>query len=182
MKPVILTFSGKFIDLFDPKPDDITLEDIAHGLACCNRFAGHTKRPITVAQHSVYVARVSDSLQGLLHDASEAYLGDMTKWLKESPELGHYRDVEDKLQRIIYQKYGCPEEMTPEVAYADKLMLRFEGGEGYGLKVWNDWLMKLPNYPPVSLDERARIGAWMPWSWRQSKEAFLTCYRGLTDS
>jgi hypothetical protein len=174
-----LTYSGRFIDLFDPSPNDIVLEDIAHGLACCNRFAGHTRRPITVAQHSVYVARVSNCAQGLFHDASEAYLGDMTKWLKGMPEMEMYRTVEEKLQRIIYQKYGCPEEMTPGVAYADKLMLRFEGGQGYGEEVWDEWLAKLPGYPPVSPEERTLIGPWAPWGWRQSKEAFLAHYRTL---
>jgi len=179
MRPVILTRSGRFIDLFDPSPDDIVIEDIAHGLACCNRFAGHTKRPISVAQHSVYVARISNQTQGLFHDASEAYMGDVTKWLKMTPEMAKYREVEEKLQQIIYRKFGCPEEMTPEVAYADKLMLRFEGGQGYELSIWNDWLERLPKYPPVSLEELAMIGAWRPWSWQQSKEAFLTHYRCL---
>lgn len=177
VRPIILTRSGRFIDLFDPKEEDILLEDIAHGLACCNRFAGHTNRPISVAQHSVYVARLSNQPQGLFHDASEAYLGDITKWLKETPEMAKYREVEENLQQIIYRKFGCPKEMTPEVAYADKLMLRFEGGEGYGLPIWNGWLEKLPKYPPVSPEERAMIGPWRPWSWKQSKEAFLVHFR-----
>lgn len=176
---MILTFSGKHLDLFNPNPDDIVLEDIAHGLALCNRFAGHTRRPITVAQHSVYVARVSNQAQGLFHDASEAYLGDITKWFKSTPEMAKYREVEENLQRIIYRKFGCPEEMTPEVAQADKLMLRFEGEQGFGFVEWSNWTKRLPNYPLVTQEENLVIGPWVPWSWKQSQEAFLVHYRCL---
>src|SRR5580765_2644929 len=86
MKPLILTFSGKHVNPLNLRPEDIDIVDIAHALACCNRFAGHCRRPINVAQHSVYVSRLCDDTgferQALLHDASEAYLGDITKWLK----------------------------------------------------------------------------------------------------
>src|SRR4051812_2148358 len=103
MAPLILTYTGKHVNPFDLKPDDICIEDIAHALALCNRFAGHTKRPMSVAQHSVYVSRLCPNyrLAGLLHDASEAYLGDVTKWVKSTHEFEAYREAEDRIQYQI---------------------------------------------------------------------------------
>lgn len=201
MKPLILTYTGKEIDPLHLSPEDICIEDIAHALSMCNRFAGHTLRPISVAQHSIYVARLCDHdvncassdptklcdcgreaapLQGLLHDASEAYLGDITKWLKAQPEYAPYRNAEDAVQRAVYRKFGLPEEMLPIVAWADKLMLRFEGEQGFGKPVWTKWLKNYTTYSLVLPEEGIKIGAWKPWPWKQSEEAFLVKYHTIT--
>jgi hypothetical protein len=186
MKPLILTYSGKHVNPLDLRPEDIDIEDIAHALACCNRFAGHARRPVTVAQHSVYVSRLCDDTgfekQALLHDASEAYLGDVTKWLKSTDEFAAYRAAEDRVQEQIYSKFGCPTDMHPVVSDADKLMLRFEGEMSF--KDWPEWVEQLPNYPLLTPQENLTIGGWAPWSWKQSKEAFLVRARllGLIDN
>ncbi|MFA5286352.1 MAG: hypothetical protein WC347_12205, partial [Smithellaceae bacterium] len=76
----IHTFSGIAFDLLNPKPEMILLEDIIHSLALINRFNGAAIFPYSVAQHSLYVASLLPSelkLHGLLHDAAEAYVGDM---------------------------------------------------------------------------------------------------------
>lgn len=182
MKCIIRTFTGKEVNPLDLRPDDICLEDIAHALSLCNRFAGHTKKPISVAQHSVYVSRLLEddgimpSLQGLLHDASEAYLGDMTKWLKQTPEMEAFREAEFRTQNRIYEKFSCPSEPCKRLDWADRVMVRFEGRKGFG----PDFAIDNPNYPELTLGEFLDVGAWAPWSWKTSEEAFLTRYRLLT--
>lgn len=184
MKPFILTYTGKHVNPLDLRPEDICIEDIAHALALCNRFAGHTKKGISVAQHSVYVSRLCDeidALQGLLHDGAEAYLSDMTKWLKSTPEMRAYREAEDRAQTVIYDKFGCVVEMSEQVKVADTLMLRFEGVQGYGEPKWKKWRESLPsNYGPLTNDELKRIGKWSFWSWHAAEEVFLATFRTLT--
>jgi hypothetical protein len=78
----ILTRSGKMLDLANPRPEDICLEDVASGLANTIRFRGALGVPLTVAQHSVllsYWTGFTDEQRrfALLHDAAEAYIGDV---------------------------------------------------------------------------------------------------------
>jgi len=124
----ITTFTGREVDPLDIRFDDIDIRDIAHALALCNRFAGHTRWPISVAQHSVGVSFLSGSnrehqLQGLLHDAAEAYLGDVTKWLKDSPEMAAYRAAEDAALSTIMYKFGLPSELHSIVNAADRMAI-----------------------------------------------------------
>lgn len=181
---MISTYTGKHVNPLDLRPEDICIEDIAHALACCNRFAGHTKKPISVAQHSVYVSRLLAGtpfeMQALLHDAAEAYLGDITKWIKHTPEFEAYRFAEDRVQRQIYCHFGCDQHLdsTTLIGAADKLMLRFEGEKGFGKRAWKVW-SALIKYDIVSETEVARIGPWAPWSWRAAESVFLATFRSL---
>ena len=82
----ILTNSAKPISLVRPRADLVTPEDIAHSLAHICRFNGHCKHHYSVAQHSLLVASIvpeEDQLPALLHDAAEAYVGDMVQPLKQ---------------------------------------------------------------------------------------------------
>ena len=85
---VIRTYTGKYINVFDPDPEMIDIEDIAHSLSNTCRWGGHCRKFYSVAQHSVMVVDwlpVSDSklrLAGLMHDATEAYLTDLSKPIK----------------------------------------------------------------------------------------------------
>jgi len=81
------TCSGRRVHLLNPSPDEIAIEDIAHALSHACRFAGHVPSYYSVAQHSVLVSELLDertALWGLLHDASEAYLHDLTRPLKRA--------------------------------------------------------------------------------------------------
>ena len=91
----IQTFTGKRIYPFDPDPDLICIDDIAHALSNICRFTGHVKHFYSVAQHSVIVANaIPDSLgvphtnelylQALLHDAQEYLFSDLSRPLKRS--------------------------------------------------------------------------------------------------
>jgi hypothetical protein len=177
--PTITTFTGKRVNPLDLDPDLICIEDIAHALALCNRFAGHTKVPLSVAQHSICVSRLCffhHALQGLLHDASEAYLGDMTKWVKQTPELEGYRKIEDKIQRVIYTKFGCEALTTPVVDYADKFMVRIEAQWGF-----DEYAIDHPDYPPPSTEEELhRVEKLHSWPWKIAERKFLVEFAVLT--
>lgn len=181
MEPWIRTATGRNVNPLQLRPEDIHIEDIAHSLACINRFNGHTQKPINVAQHSVYVARYCEevtsadtiSLQGLLHDGAEAYIGDITKWVKSVPQMSFFRELEDCIQSLIFRKFGCALALHPVVEDADRVMVRYEGSRGFP----DPFIIDHPNYPPLTETQLARIGKWGHWKWRESKELFLTHFR-----
>jgi GNAT superfamily N-acetyltransferase len=192
-KPWILTYTGKAVNPLDMKPEDICIQDIAHALACVNRFAGHVAKPITVAQHSVLVSKLATSpgnsyfpsgeekqkvaLQGLLHDAAEAYLGDMTKWVKASMPV--FCEAENRLQRTIFQKFGCDETLHEMVERGDRVMVMYEAAKGFG-KAWPNHLNDRPGYEPITESEFTVIGKWAPLPWRAAEDAFLVRFRACT--
>ena len=123
--------SGRRLDLLDPSPLDIEIEDIAHGLARVARWNGQTRGPhaFSVAQHSVMVERVATLLSpnadaglrltALLHDAPEYVIGDMISPFKAM--IGDaYRTVEDRLSQAIHLRFGLPARMPPKVRAAVK--------------------------------------------------------------
>lgn len=182
MEPFITTFTGRKVNPLNLKETDISLDDIAHHLACINRFVGALKTPVNVAQHSVYVSRLLDGtgyeLLGLLHDASEAYLGDVSKWVKQHAIMEVYRRYEDDAQNTILRALHCTSYNPPELKVADRLMVRFEAWRGFDGHECH--MFTLPSHPEPTKAERDRVGKWAPWSWKASEEAFLARYRMLT--
>lgn len=123
----IRTISGKYVNVFDPNPDDILIEDIAHALSHQCRFGGHLPEFYSVAQHSLecfLLASPEEELQALMHDASEAYLLDMPKPIKLG--MPQYNDIEDKLMKVIADKFGFAHHKSDEVAQIDHFMLERE--------------------------------------------------------
>lgn len=121
------TYSGRQFFPLSPKLEDIVIEDIAHALAFQVRWAGHTRQPFSVAQHSVLVSQLvpeSEGLWGLLHDASEAYLVDVPRLIKRLTTMQAYRVAEQVLQQAIYHRFGLVGgEEPPSVKTADLLMM-----------------------------------------------------------
>ncbi len=115
--------SGRRLDLLDPSPVDIEIEDIAHGLARVARWNGQTKgaHAFSVAQHSVIVEALCVHLEpridpksrllALLHDAPEYVIGDMISPFKAVLGDG-YKDIETRLSYAIHTRFGLPAE-TP---------------------------------------------------------------------
>ena len=129
VKDSIRTVSGKYVNVFDTDPDTISIEDIAHALAHQPRFGGHLSEFYSVAQHSFlcYVNVNGDSavkFSALMHDASEAYLLDMPKPIKIN--MPQYNDVEDKLMKVISNKFGFEYPKPKEVEDIDRWMLERE--------------------------------------------------------
>lgn len=103
-KPGVMhTWSGKHVNPTDFKKEDVEVRDIAKALSLSNRFNGHTYRPYSVAEHSLvasFMAPEEYRLEALLHDAGEAYIGDVITPVKEAfPVLLEY---EDKITGIIF--------------------------------------------------------------------------------
>jgi uncharacterized protein len=111
--------SGRRLDLLDPSPMDIEIEDIAHGLARVARWNGQTlgQHAFSVAQHSVVVEEIVAHIRpdtaprwrlaALLHDASEYVIGDMISPFKAA--LGvNYKDFEERLENAIHTRFGLP--------------------------------------------------------------------------
>jgi len=125
----IQTWTGKQFYPLDPRPEEIDLMDIVVPLSRICRFTGHCSMPYTVAEHSIYVANhvsLENRLWALLHDASEAYLCDLPRPLKNLPEAAFYREAEKILQGMIVEKYGLSPTMPAEVKEADDRMLATE--------------------------------------------------------
>ena len=111
--------SGRRLDLLDPSPMDIEVEDIAHGLARVARWNGQTigDHPFSVAQHSVVVEEIAAHispglapkwrLAALLHDAAEYVIGDMISPFKAALGLD-YRLFETRLEQAIHIRFGLP--------------------------------------------------------------------------
>jgi hypothetical protein len=112
------TFTGKMIDPFDPNPALICIEDIAHALSQINRFGGHTHRPYSVAEHSVlgtYFVSRGNELEFLLHDATEAYIGDLIRPLKTRPQFAFFNDVERHVWNVIAEKFSVSRKLPQEI-------------------------------------------------------------------
>jgi 5'-deoxynucleotidase YfbR-like HD superfamily hydrolase len=127
----IQTYSGKKFQLLSPKIEDISIIDIAHALSMQCRFTGHTKHFYSIAQHSVFVSQLCYNypLYGLLHDASEAYLSDISSPLKNSGYFENYKHYENNLQELVFKKFiGKPESniIKKEVKEADLELLAIE--------------------------------------------------------
>ena len=141
--------SGRRLDLLEPSPLDIEIEDIAHGLARVARWNGQTKgaHAFSVAQHCVLVERlVADlsprltreaRLMALLHDAPEYVVGDLISPFKAAIGV-NYKDLELKLQAAIHLRFGLPslvpKTLAPLFKKADHLSAFYEATQLAGFE------------------------------------------------
>ena len=123
--------SGRRLDLLDPSPLDVEIEDIAHGLARVARWNGQTKgaHAFSVAQHCLLVERIAGELRpratrefrlaALLHDAAEYVVGDLISPFKAAVGID-YKALENRLVRAIHIRFG----IAPESPAADTLLIK----------------------------------------------------------
>ena len=146
--PSLQTASGHLISLLDPDPAMIEIADIASVLSRICRYAGHTKLPYSVAEHSVLITRwlqaqgcsVEVQKQGLLHDAPEYLIGDMTRPLKQlCPE---FKRIETGIWNAVCNRFEIDPVMFPEVKEADNRILFDEKAQVFKHNL--DWGWSLP--------------------------------------
>lgn len=156
----IQTFTGKKIDFLRVRPEDIDPRDIAHSLSLMCRFNGHVMYPYSIAQHSMEVLKRlpfnfnffdfrDNRLWALLHDAAEAYLGDVTKPLKTLLADSRvvpgpsYSDLESAFETAIAKRFDLPLPIPKEVKWADAYALRDEALCLFDFPPIEDWTGKI---------------------------------------
>jgi hypothetical protein len=126
--PYILTASGRHFDLLDPTPDQVCIEDIAAALSKLCRFTGHTSDFYSVGQHCLHVMTLVPEhlrLEALLHDADEAYTGDVSTPTKLALG-GAWQSFSQPIQTVVRARFGLPPTLSPEVKRADIIALGVE--------------------------------------------------------
>jgi hypothetical protein len=124
----IQTFTGRKFWPLDPRPGEVDILDIAHGLSQVCRYGGHTRRFYSVAEHSVIVSQyvpAQYARAALLHDASEAYLGDMVRPLKHDPRMAPFRAAEAALEHVVRERFdllGSEDEHAAIKAIDDRII------------------------------------------------------------
>jgi uncharacterized protein len=180
-QPFIVTASGMLFPLLKPEPQHVRLRDISRHLAKINRFNGATRECYSVAQHSLHVCQLLAlrkaspllQLHGLLHDAHEAYSGDITRpmklALKAHGALCNLDDIEGEISCAIFQAFDVdelPANDFPKIAHADFDMLATE---------FRDLMPEsgfAPNGTPTSFHIK-------PMRWDVAEEKFLKKFHEL---
>lgn len=126
--PWIQLVDGEPFFFENPQPESIVIEDIAESIGKLCRYTGHVRRFYSVAQHSVMVSKLVPrdlALTGLMHDATEAYIGDINRPLKRM--LGEpIKQIEQRIWEAIAAKFGLPKTLPPDIKHADNVALLVE--------------------------------------------------------
>lgn len=167
-----LTFTGRKFYPMDPQPADICIRDIAHHLSLLCRFNGAVREFYSVAQHSCLVAchlPLPLRLIGLMHDATEAYVGDMVRPLKRS--MPHYRTAEEFVWVAIQSKFGfgVTDNVMALVKRADNMALMTERRD-----------LLIQSSHPWSNPEKPWPEIIQPWSPALAEQRFLRLFDELT--
>ncbi len=166
----IITFTHRKIDPLAPDPSLLVLADIAHALSMLCRYTGHTSEFYSVAEHCVHVSDLlplEHALTGLMHDASEAYLSDLSGPLKASGKMGQYLKAEKRLMDVIAREFGFAFPLPKEVVAMDEALLHaemeqlFRGYYPYG---------RFPNAAKIT------VACWSP---KEAERQFLNRFHAL---
>lgn len=162
-----ITCTGKRVYALAPQPESIDLMDIAHGLSNVCRFGGQCRHFYSVAQHSVLVSELvppEAARWGLLHDATEAYIGDIIRPLKR--ELPDYKRIEKLWEAAIAIRFGLSLEMPASVKHADHIALTTERRDLMPPEAQGDWIEDERGFLPAP-------GRIMPLPPNAARELFL---------
>lgn len=183
--------SGRRLDLLDPSPLDIEIEDIAHGLARVARWNGQTSgaHAYSVAEHCVLVEQIAGAmapelerhwrLAALLHDSSEYVIGDMISPFKAALGLD-YHQFEDRLSAAVHMRFSVPVKVPPKIKKlikrADKASAYFEATQLAGFD--HDEAAQLFGLPDFG-DTPAPSITLNPLNADEAKAAFLSRFEAL---
>lgn len=182
--PYIQTYTGRRFYTLNPHPDDVDLADIAHSLALTARFNGHTKYFYSVAEHSVILSHLvapQNALWALLHDAAEAYLGDLVWPLRQNMNIWRpdstgddepvtVQQVEERLLRAIAWAFKLSWPIDDEIIQSDHQILVDEKKQ-----VFNDqisWGEQLRGIQPLG----AILKFWGP---DEAERQFMTRWKEI---
>lgn len=167
--PTIQLASGRYFSFLEPR--ELTIEEVAHGLSHICRFTGQSRKFYSVAQHSVLVSQLLPpelQLWGLLHDAVESVVGDVSSPLKKL--VPEYKAIEHRCEAVILAGFGITGPMPAEVKRADLVALRTEQRD---LMPSNTGLwLSIAGINPAPV----KVRAWPAW-WARLR--FLWRYRQL---
>ncbi len=174
MKPTVcMAPSGVEFNLLRPDPTTIHIGDIAHHLSQICRFTGGTRVPYSVAQHCVQACELAPpewKLAALLHDAAEAYVGDVSSPVKMLIGTA-YAPLEQRILAAIFDKFGVPtlfaKKLPMVVKRIDALMLEWEQ---------RDLLPDAPWWQKAAHPELAPI---LPWNAHEARYRFLDAFAQL---
>lgn len=168
--PTIMLNSGALLDFLDPSSSKFTIDDIAHGLSNICRYAGQCSQFYSVAEHSLHVSRVAKGHEfaALMHDAAEAFTGDITRPLKQL--VPAFKRIEREIEKAIFARFGLPTDLPKAVKDADLRVLAAEQSQ----------------IMPVGTDDWARTEEILPASIRilhlapdEAKRRFLEAFESL---
>jgi hypothetical protein len=171
----IETFTGRQFHFLDPSPDEIDIRDIAHALSLVTRYGGHVRQFYSVAEHSLLISdrlrrsgHKEHELVGLLHDASEAYLGDMPKPIKHC--LPDYQALEASVEEAIAKRFDVAWPLPDVVKEYDRRILRDERVQcmGGGINEWGTDVLE-----PLGVEVKFMAPT-------EAEAAFLDRFRELT--
>jgi len=164
------TYTGRQFYPMAPHPDDVDIVDIAHALSMLCRYNGHVTRFYSVAEHCVLMSQAAEpeiALWALLHDATEAYVGDMVRPLKVG--MPDYRAAEDRVEEAIVAHFGLPFHKPPAVKELDLRIL------------WNEREALLAEPPrPWSMHGEKLDVTIHAWSPAEAEAAYLARFDQLT--
>jgi len=175
--PYIQTLSGRRVNPFDASPGDIDPADIATALSNLCRFGGHSSAFYSVAQHSAIVADLlerdgaapDELMAALLHDAAEAYLGDLPHPIKHRSELGaHFKAAEKELEQVIQRRFELPD-AAGRIKAIDRALLATERRR-FSRVAWN--------WPELEGVEALDIEI-EPWAPERAAREFLERYERI---
>ncbi len=181
--------SGRRLDLIDPSPLDIEIEDIAHGLARVARWNGQTrgKHAYSVAQHSLALIYIHEFLVAactpieklyfLLHDAPEYVIGDIISPFKTALGPG-YKTIEKNLQSATHLRFGLkasvPKNLAAQIKRADRVSAYYEATTFAGFSEEEAAvLFDLPE----PLPEPMRSELFTPWPTDRAQKAYLDAFK-----
>lgn len=176
-------FSGGPFDIMAPRARDISAFDIAESLSKVNRFAGHTKAPYSVAQHSVLVSVLLEGtgfeMEGLFHDGHEYITGDLPSPLKVAINETAYRltgervdvikAIEEPIDKAIALRFGLLHPLPPAVKAVDMEALTIERRQLLHPASGLEW----------TTDVKARDFTLLPLSAEHARDAFLSRYNAI---
>lgn len=183
----IETFTGRRFWPLEPRADEIQLVDICHALSLVCRYTGHCKQFWSVGAHTLLVHDLIEEmdseygLEALLHDASEAYLADITRPVKKN--LKEYKSYERRLELVIAERFGIVYPYPSEVKEADEIALAIEVTNLFESR-GRDWGMpieelaqgrKLPDYGDP---DKVRVGLFNRIHKEHAYRDIASCFSG----